>query len=99
MKKHIYGPEWNENDDRIQHFLSVAIYKDWIIAAYDGKKSRDYGMPLICHVFDLEGNYVKTLDVGYKIWRISVDEANDRLYFSFQDIYQFGYLDLKDILN
>lgn len=99
LKQRIYGPEWDENGDNRQHFLSVAIYKDWIIAAYDGKRRQDNGMPLICHVFDLDGNYVKTLDIGYKIWRMSVDEDNSRLYFSFQDIFQFGYLDMKGILD
>lgn len=99
LKKRIYGPEWEENGDNKQHFLSVVIYKDWIIASYDGKDRQTDSMPTICHVFDLEGNYIKTLDIGYKIWRMSVDEDNARLYFSFQDEFQFGYLDLKGILD
>lgn len=99
LKARIYGPEWEESGDNKQHFLSVVIYKDWIIAAYDGKDRQTGSMPTICHVFDLEGNYIKTLDIGYKIWRMSVDEDNDRLYFSFQDDFQFGYLDLKGILD
>jgi hypothetical protein len=51
------------------------------------------------NVFDLDGNYIKTLDVGYRIWRMSVDEDNDRLFFTFDDEIQFGYLDLKGILD
>ncbi|MBQ6746644.1 MAG: 6-bladed beta-propeller [Bacteroidaceae bacterium] len=99
LKTRVYGPEWEENGDNKQHFLSVVIYKDWIIAAYDGKDRQTDSMPTICHVFDLDGNYIKTLDIGYKIWRMSVDEDNDRLYLSFQDEIQFGYLDLKGILD
>ena len=99
LKSRIYGPQWEENGDKKQHFLSVVFYRDWIITAYDGKRTSEGGMPMICHVFDLKGNYVKTLDIGYKIWRMSVDEDLSRLYFSFQDAYQFGYLDLKGILD
>ncbi|MBQ6745570.1 MAG: 6-bladed beta-propeller [Bacteroidaceae bacterium] len=99
LKSRIYGPEWEENGDDRQHFLSVVFYKNWIIAAYSGKRASEDRMPTICYVFDLKGNYVKTLDIGYKIWRMSVDENLSRLYFSFQDAFQFGYLDLKGLLD
>lgn len=99
LKHRIYGPNWNKNGDYKSHFKSVVFYKDYIIASYDGTKYEEYNKPKVCHVFDLDGNYIKTLDVGYRIWRMSVDEDNDRLFFTFDDEIQFGYLDLKGILN
>jgi len=98
MKCRIFGPQWNRNGDHRSHFKSVAFYKNYFIASYDGTKYEERNKPTICHVFDIEGNYIKTLDVGFRIWRISADEDNDRLYFTFDDEIQFGYLDLKGLL-
>lgn len=95
----IHGPNWHDNVDNIYHFNWVVFYKDYILASYDGTKYEDNNRPKIVHAFDLKGNYIKTLDVGYRIWRMSVDEDNDRLYFTFDDEIQFGYLDLKGILE
>lgn len=95
----IHGPNWHEQVDYIYHFNWVIFYKKYILASYDGTKYEDNNRPKLVHVFDLEGNYIKTLDIGYRIWRMSVDEENARLYFTFDDEIQFGYLDLKDILN
>lgn len=99
LRLRIMGPNWDEDGDRRQHFLSVVIYKDWIIASYDGERYSDNKMPRLCHIFDLNGKYIKTLDVGYNIWRMSVDEDNARLYFSFLDSFTLGYLDLNGILD
>ena len=98
VKKRIYGPSWDGNYDGCQHFVDVVVYKDFIVASYDGTPYTDYNYPLICHVFDLEGNYIKTLDIGIPMTYLSVDEDNDRLYFTFDDEMQFGYLDLKGLL-
>ena len=99
LRLRIMGPNWDKKGDKKQHFLSVVIYKNWVIASYDGEKYSDNQMPKVCHVFDMNGKYIKTLDVGYKIWRMSVDEEKDRLYFSFYDSFTLGYLDLKGILD
>lgn len=95
----IHGPNWHEKVDYIYHFNWVLFYKNYILASYDGTKFEENNRPTIVHVFDLEGNYIKTLDIGYKIWRMSTDEENARLYFTFDDVIQFGYLDLKGILD
>ena len=95
----IHGPNWNETVDYIYHFNWVVLYRKYILASYDGTKYEENNRPKIIHMFDLEGKYIKTLNVGYRIWRMSVDEENDRLYFTFDDEIQFGYLDLKGILD
>lgn len=49
-------------------------------------------------VFDLEGDHLSTLDVGYAILSFCYDAENNRLLFTFDDEIQFGYLDLGNIL-
>ena len=49
-------------------------------------------------VFNTDGDYVRTLDVGYKINHFCYDEENNRLIFNFNDDIQFGYLDLNNLL-
>lgn len=49
-------------------------------------------------IFNLNGDYIKTLDIGYKIVDFCYDIQNDRLVFNFEDMIQFGYIDLDDQL-
>lgn len=98
LKYNVYGPNWERRYDNKQHFRNVVIYKNRIIAMYDGELYEKLSLPRVCHVFDLEGNYLKTLDLGAPIIRMSVDEEYDRLFFCFDDALQFAYLDLKEVL-
>lgn len=98
LKYNIYGPNWDSSGDGKSHFGGVIFYKDWIIAAYEGEDFKSYGWPTKFHVFTLDGDYIKTLDIGYRISRFCCDEFNDRLIFCFDDEIQYGYLDLKGIL-
>lgn len=98
LKYNIYGPNWDSAGDGKSHFGGVAIYKDWIIAPYEGEDFKNYGWPSKFHVFTLDGDYVKTLDVGYRISRFCCDEINGRLILCFDNEIQYGYLDLKEIL-
>lgn len=49
-------------------------------------------------VFDLDGNYLKTLDVGYDILSMCYDDEQNRLIMNFNDDIQIGYLDLDDLI-
>ena len=51
-----------------------------------------------CFVFDMDGNYRKTLDVGYKIQDYCIDEDNSRVIFVFSDEIQFGYLNIEKLI-
>lgn len=95
----VLGPQWNKRGDNKKHFTDVVIYKKWIIAAYEGSNYDPYLYPHICHVFSLDGEYIKSIDIGYPMTYISCDEDNGRLFFSSNDEPQFGYLDLKGILD
>lgn len=101
LKFNIHGPNWDSDGDRKQHFGGAFIYKNYIISCYDGSPWSDAAKFKICHVFDLDGNYIKTLDIGFGFYYYTLDKMNHRLIFCFDDtnIDQIGYLDLDGILD
>ena len=99
LKYNVYGSDWNNGDGSKLNYYPMTIYKDHIITAYSGSSYSDYILPTKLHVFTMDGNYYKTLEVGKRIHYLSSDEGNNRLFISFDDEIQFGYLDLKGILD
>lgn len=101
LKHNIYGPNWNSRDETaIHHFGDVLFRKDKIIASYSGgdRLTEEY-LPTKIYVFDLNGNNLQTLDIGYRISDICYDDEYDRLIMVFDDEIQFGYLDLEGIVD
>lgn len=100
LRYNVYGKNWNNGEIvRIYNFGDVVFRGDKIIASYSGKDMSDNTSgPDKLLIFSLNGDYVKTLDIGYAISDFCYDEQNDRLVFSFYDIIQFGYLQLDDNL-
>ncbi|WP_080904334.1 6-bladed beta-propeller [Parabacteroides sp. Marseille-P3160] len=101
LKYTIYGPNWESNPiKRTYHYNKVSFCKDKILAIYSGKEDRhpdDY-YPTIFFVFDINGNYIKTIDVGYKISDYCYDEKNNRIILSVKDEIQFAYFSLDGII-
>ena len=62
-------------------------------------KERKSNLPTQFVVFDLEGNYLKTLETGYKIANICYDESNHRIIMNMNDTMQFTYLDVGTLLD
>jgi hypothetical protein len=100
LKYNIYGPHWNNaNSNRMLYFGDVQFCKDKIVAVYANKANfSDDSLATQLLVFDLTGNYIKTLDVGYRIIHTCYDADNDRLLFAFDDEIQFGYLPMEGLL-
>lgn len=100
LKCNIYGPNWDENPKDMIHCFGRAVFrKNQIIVAYSGKDNHSNDNFLSkFHVFDIEGNYLKTLDVGYRLIRFCYDSTYDRLIMCFDDDIQYGYLDLKNLI-
>lgn len=104
LKYTLYGAKWNnQNYNNDGYYMNVAFCKDKLIADYLGGPrfaenkniSKD---PTRLIVFDLEGNYLTTLEIGYSIISFCYDKDNNRLIFAFNDEIQFGYLDLDNII-
>ena len=100
LRCNIYGPKWdNTMSNEMNYFGTVNFYRDMIAVSYTGGENfSENSLPTYIIFFDLKGNYLKTLDVGYKFQDFCVDEDNDRLIFAFSDEIQFGFLDLKGLI-
>lgn len=100
LKYNIYGPNWSDEITDLCHYnMGVIFCNDKIFALYSGNDHRTDGYyPSKIHIFNLEGEYLKTLNVGYYILGFRYDKDNNRLIMFFQDEMQFGYLDLDGLI-
>ncbi|MDR2921242.1 MAG: 6-bladed beta-propeller [Tannerella sp.] len=102
LKYNIYGPGWDTQTHGIDYYGDVAFCNDRIVTLYSGEKSFKDGKSIWATkfiIFDLEGNYLKTLETGYQIVKFCYDKDNHRIIMSMDDDIQFGYLDLGDLLD
>ena len=102
LKHNIYGPKWDNQESGIVFYgYGVAFCGDKILALYSGTSdgaSRSFIYPTKFLVFDIEGNYIKTLETGRNIIYFCYDDENDRVIMSLDDEMQFAYLDLNGLL-
>ena len=100
LKYNIYGPKWNSSSSNKEyHYGDVVVCNDMIMASYSGGKNDDEGRAI--HqiiVYDLNGNYVKTLDIGLPFQNFCFNSKNDSLIFILNDEKQFAYIKLFDII-
>lgn len=108
LKYDIYGPQWEiSTKKKIKYFGKAIFCKDKILVLYSGTDAftkNQQGDPVSVlpekfMLFDLNGDYLKTLDVGYPISSFCYDESNNRLILSMDDEIQFGYLDLGGLID
>ena len=83
--------------------LTIMVFcNNRIVALYSGNKSFTNGKtnyPTKFVVFDLDGNYLKTLETGYPIISFCYDKDNHRILMSMNADIQFAYLDLGKLLD
>lgn len=100
LRYNIYGPDWNGGEkSRIHTFGNVMIGDDKIFALYSGGDYDKEYYPTKILVFDLEGNYLKTLETHYKIADCCYDQSNNRIIMSLNEEIQLGYLSLDNLLE
>lgn len=102
LKYNVYGPEWRHGEwNDVYRHIDGVFCGDKIVTAYSGKhrQEKDGFTASLLLVFDLEGNYLKTLDVGRPVVRLCYDDHNKRLLLSMNDEMQFGYLPLDELLR
>ncbi|MBP5364510.1 MAG: hypothetical protein J6Y82_01110 [Bacteroidales bacterium] len=95
LLRNIYGPQWGTLD--LQCHSDEVFTNDYLITLYNGEIYEDNLPNRKCFVFSKSGDYIATLDMEYSTLQMCYDESHDRLIFSFDDEFQFGYLDLKDL--
>lgn len=106
LKYNIYGKEWKKERGRIDYYTFGEFCGDQIVALYSGEdgfyKDKNgelrSNQPTKFQVFDIHGNYLQTLETGYRISHFCYDEVNHRLLMSLDDEIQFAYLDLAGII-
>jgi len=105
LKYNVYGPGWMKNkNNKNNYFFGVDIIGKHIIASYLGdvgmiidEYNRQKGnLPSRFLIFDLEGNFLKTFETGFKIHTFCIDEENRRVLIYFDDRENpLGYFDLN----
>lgn len=100
LKYNIYGSKWDKKtSNKILHFGSVSFAGNYIIASYSGKdRSIEDDSPTSFIIFNKEGEYIKTLEIGYQISNFCYDKDYNRIIMTLNDDIQFGYLDLNNII-
>ncbi len=108
LKYNIYGKDWSTKVSNEKLFYGkVVVCKNKIVASYfagDKFYTRDDNSTWVNYpdkllVFDIDGNYLKTLNLGVQIYGINYDKDNDRLIFDLKTgLHQFGYLYLGDLV-
>lgn len=103
LKYNIYGPNWDTETHGISHYGPVLFCNNRIVALYSGDKrftkEGRASKPTKFIIFDLEGNYLKTLETGYQIVDFCYDKDNHRIIMSMDDDIQFAYLDMEEFLD
>lgn len=110
LKYNIYGGKnWKDNQGKrhIEYFQQVTLAGDKIIALYlnDNGYIKDPAKGIVGNlatkflVFDLNGDYITTLETGYHICHFCYDETNNRIILNMNDDMQFGYLDLEGLID
>lgn len=96
LKCNVYGPKWDNEPGSIRYYAMFPVFcDDKIIVGYSGKDNRaEDSYPTKFIVFDLDGNYLRTLETEYKISDFCYDPDNNRLILCMNDDIQFGYLEL-----
>ena len=73
--------------------------REYYIASYSGKDNtlEDY-QPTCFIIFDKTGDYLKTIETGYRIDDFCYDKDNNRIIMVLNDNNQFAYFDLNYII-
>ena len=98
----IYGPQWdNQKTNRKLYYSNIIFCGDYLVGTFSFGKdnfAKKITYPTTLLVFNKNGDYIKTLEVGYIISDLCYDKYNMRIIMSFYDYIQFGYLDLDGII-
>lgn len=108
LKYNVYGRKWStETIDKIGYYGFVQFIGDYIFALYLGDKAFTEdevtgvkgNLPTQFLVFNTQGDYIRTLETGYKVCDFCYDETNNRIIMSLDDEIQFAYLELDGIID
>jgi hypothetical protein len=103
LRYNVYGPDGlNNKDNKKSYYFGVDLLGENIIASYIGDIgliSDETGLkgntPSKLIVFDMKGNYKKTIETGHKFTYFCVDEENKRIIAYFDSrVEALGYFNV-----
>ncbi|MDR1169928.1 MAG: 6-bladed beta-propeller [Prevotellaceae bacterium] len=97
LKCNIYGPSWNI--PKVYNYRKVVFCGNRILASYSGERNFQVRFPTKFLVFNMEGDYIQTLETGYNISDFCYDKDNNRIIMSLDAEVQFAYLDLDGLVE
>ena len=94
LKYNIYGPNWdNRKSNKISYYGKPVFCNDRIIVSYSGDDNHSgVNYPTKFLVFDINGDYLHTLETGYRISDFCYDKENNSIIMCLDDEIQFAYL-------
>ncbi|MDR0538444.1 MAG: 6-bladed beta-propeller [Tannerellaceae bacterium] len=107
LKCNIYGTKWDKKKPQkaISYFNGIVFLNDKFITTYNGKETfidtdgvLATSAPTKFIVFDINGNYIKTIETEYSINTFCYDKENNRIIMNLDDEIQFAYLELDGIV-
>lgn len=99
LKYNIYGPDWGHETQRDRFYEQPVICKNCILVpCYEHSKQKDLSFPTNILMFDINGDYLQTLEIGYHIQSFCYDRQNNRLVLVLNDEIQLAVLDMDGII-
>lgn len=98
--RRIFGPEYTGKVmEGYRAFSTPHVCGKHLIVCYSGHRpvTADKTIPKYLIVTDLDGNYIKTLDLDFSIHTIAYHAKTNRLYLSTDGEPQFCYINLDDL--
>ena len=105
LKTNIYGSKWDTNvSNKKSYYRNVFICGDYIFATFANGKDRYSNKeedirPTQFLVFNIEGDYIKTIETNCYIVDCCYDKINNRIIMHLNDEKQFSFLDLNGIIE
>ena len=101
LKYNIYGPNWTTDERiRVHHYGKVIFCNNRILASYSGGDYyTDEYYPTKFLVFDINGNYLQTLETGYWICDFCYEKENNKIIMNLNADIQFAYLELDGLIE
>lgn len=97
LKYNVYGPMWSDQSSKVHYFHKAIITDSQILALYSGKRLGIGESPTMFQAFDLNGDYLYTVDLGNEIIDFCCDEDNNRLILILDaEDFQFVYLNFSE---
>lgn len=96
LRHTVYGPDYQDRRPGVFYYGRPVVVGERIYVPYanDNFRNPDVGHHIV--VMDLEGNYIKSIDVGVRVEAVAYNPTTRRLYVSTWGEPQFGYLEIED---